>query len=78
MAKRSALALVTCAGLLTVLGFVMLMSTGGFSRSPERLESYRMKRQAVWLVCGLIGCAGAALTDYRKLQRFAWPILECP
>jgi cell division protein FtsW len=74
MAKRSALALVVCAGLLTALGFVMLMSTGGFSQESALDEWAGLKRQAVWLVTGLAACGLMALTDYHRLQRWAWPI----
>lgn len=74
MAKRSALALVTCAGLLTVLGFIMLMSTGGFSQESAHDEWAGLRRQTMWLGAGLVACMAAAMTDYHRLQRWAWPI----
>jgi len=74
MAKRSALALVTCAGLLTVLGFVMLMSTGGFSQESARDEWVGLRRQAGWLVVGLAAAGAMAMIDYHRLQRWAWPV----
>ncbi len=74
MTRRSAIALITCVALLTVLGFIMLMSTGGFSQESAHDEWVGMKRQAVWLGVGFIGCAIMARLDYHRLQRWAWPI----
>lgn len=74
MTRRSAIALITCVALLTVLGFIMLMSTGGFSQESAHDEWAGMKRQAVWLGVGFIGCAVMARLDYHRLQRWAWPI----
>lgn len=77
MAKRSAFCLIACVSLLIVLGFVMLMSTGGFSQESANDEWAGLKRQAVWLVLGLVGCTAMALTDYHRLERWAWPVFWC-
>jgi cell division protein FtsW len=74
MARRSALCLVACVALLTALGFVMLMSTGGFSQESGRDEWFGLKRQAGWLGVGLVACTAMALLDYHRLQKRAWPI----
>jgi cell division protein FtsW len=60
--------------LLTALGFIMLMSTGGFSQESAHDEWAGLKRQAVWLGAGLAACAVMAMLDYHRLQRLAWPI----
>ena len=74
MTRRSAIALISCVALLTVLGFIMLMSTGGFSQESGDDEWFGMKRQGVWLGVGFIGCAVMARLDYRVLQRWAVPL----
>ncbi|HWB02524.1 MAG TPA: putative peptidoglycan glycosyltransferase FtsW [Verrucomicrobiales bacterium] len=74
MARRSAFCLIACVALLTALGFIMLMSTGGFSQESAHDEWAGLKRQAVWLGAGLAACAVMAMLDYHRLQRLAWPI----
>ncbi len=74
MARRSAFCLIACVALLTALGFVMLMSTGGFSQESALDEWFGLKRQAVWLVVGLAAATVMALVDYHHLQRWAWPV----
>ncbi len=74
MARRSAFVLIACVALLVVLGFVMLMSTGGFSQESANDEWAGLKRQGVWLGIGVVACTCMALTDYHRLQRWAWPI----
>ena len=74
MARRSAFCLIACVALLTALGFVMLMSTGGFSQESGRDEWFGLKRQAGWLGVGLTACTLMTLLDYHRLQRYAWPV----
>ena len=74
MARRSAFCLIACVALLTALGFVMLMSTGGFSQEAGRDEWFGLKRQAGWLGVGLVACIVMAMLDYHRLQRGAWII----
>jgi cell division protein FtsW (lipid II flippase) len=74
MARRSAFCLIACVALLTALGFIMLMSTGGFSQESAHDEWAGLKRQAVWLGAGLAACAVMAMLDYHRLQRLAWPV----
>lgn len=60
--------------LLTVLGFVMLMSTGGFSQESAHDEWAGLRRQAIWLAAGVAGCTIMTMLDYHRLQRWAWPV----
>ena len=74
MARRSAIVLISCVTLLIALGFVMLMSTGGFSVESADDEWAGLKRQAVWLGVGLFACWAMMRLDYHRLQRWAWPV----
>jgi len=46
------------------------------SSSPTKKQSgdpyFYVKRQAVWLVVGMVGCIAAARTDYHKLDKYKW------
>jgi len=72
--RRTAFILLACVTLLTVLGFVMLMSTGGFSAESANDEWAGLKRQAVWLSIGLVACWTMMKVDYHRLQMAAWPL----
>jgi cell division protein FtsW len=74
MARRTAFFLIACSTLLMALGFVMLMSTGGFSAESARDEWTGLRRQAAWLAVGLVACWVMMKVDYRHLQRIAWPL----
>ena len=73
MARRTAFALIICVTLLIALGFVMLMSTGGFSAESEKDEWAGLRRQAIWLGIGLVACWVMMRVDYHRLERWAWP-----
>ncbi len=60
--------------LLIALGFIMLMSTGGYSQESANDEWAGMRKQAIWLLLGITGCWIMASVDYRGLQRLAWPV----
>lgn len=72
--RRSAFILLACVTLLTALGFVMLMSTGGFSAESAKDEWAGLKRQAVWLSIGIVACWTMMKVDYHRLQKAAWPL----
>ncbi|MEP6937100.1 MAG: putative lipid II flippase FtsW [Chthoniobacterales bacterium] len=57
---------------MLVIGIVMLFSTSAFARDSHGDVYFFVKRQAMWLGVGLIGCAVAALTDYHWWQRTWW------
>jgi len=72
--RRAAFVLLACVTLLIALGFVMLMSTGGFSVESQEDEWLGLKRQAMWLGIGLLACAVMMKLDYHRLQKAAWPV----
>ncbi len=72
--RRAAFILLACVTLLTALGFVMLMSTGGFSAESALDEWAGLKRQAVWLGIGVAACWAMMKLDYHRLQKAAWPL----
>lgn len=74
MARRSAFTFMACVVLLIALGFIMLMSTGGYSKESANDEWAGMRKQAMWLGIGLASCWFMASFDYRRLQRWAWPV----
>lgn len=55
-----------------VIGIVMLFSTSAFARDSHGDVYFFMKRQAVWLVAGLVVCTVAALVDYHLWPRTWW------
>ncbi len=59
---------------MLVLGMVMLLSTGAFARDAHGDPVYFVKRQALWLGVGLVGCCVAACIDYRLWQRYWKPL----
>jgi len=72
MHRRSAyLVFVAVLGLL-VIGIIMLFSTSAFAKESHGDVYAFVKRQAVWLVIGLVVCIIAALVDYHFWQRTWW------
>jgi cell division protein FtsW len=69
--KSAYLVFIAVLGLL-VIGIIMLFSTSAFARESHGDVYAFVKRQAVWLVIGLIVCAVAALVDYHFWQRTWW------
>jgi cell division protein FtsW len=74
MARRSLTLFLACSLLLTVLGFVMQMSTGGFSNGAGSDEWFTVRKQAHSLMLGLVLGSFLAWKDYRWLLRWAMPI----
>jgi len=76
MAKRSVSLLILSVGFLLGLGIVMLISTCAFSENSPADDIYKdAKRQVIWIVAGVLVCAGAACVDYRIFQRWIWWIV---
>jgi cell division protein FtsW len=69
--KSAYLVFIAVLGLL-VIGIIMLFSTSAYARESHGDVYAFVKRQAVWLVAGLIICVIAALTDYHFWQRTWW------
>ena len=72
MHRKSAYILFLAVLVMLVIGIVMLFSTSAFARSSHNDVYYFIKRQAVWLGIGLVGCMIGALVDYHFWQRTAW------
>jgi cell division protein FtsW len=61
--------LVFCVAALLALGMVML-----YSSSMAQVGARYLEKQLVGCALGLALCLGAAVLDYRKLKKFAWPL----
>jgi cell division protein FtsW len=72
MHRKSAYILFVAVLAMLVIGMVMLFSTSAFARSSHNDVYYFIKRQAIWLGIGLVGCTVAALIDYHFWQRTFW------
>jgi cell division protein FtsW len=68
--KAAVTILVFCVGALLALGMVMLYSAG-----MAQVGARYLMMQFVWGVVGLVACVVAAVSDYRRLKRFWWPLL---
>jgi cell division protein FtsW len=64
--------LVTAVVALTALGVVMLTSTGAYAQDAKGDPFYFLKNQLQWLVVGVVACVGAAIVDYRHLEKRWW------
>lgn len=71
MVRSSAYFLAVSSFLLIATGFVMLFSTAAHSVEGRGDALPVLKRQALWLVLGLISCAVTAAVDYRFWRRHA-------
>jgi len=72
--KKAVVGLLLSVITMLVMGMVMLFSTGAFARDAHGDPVYFVKRQAVWMAVGIVGCCVAACTDYRLWYRFWKPI----
>ncbi len=72
MHRKSAYILFVAVLVMLVIGIVMLFSTSAFARSSHHDVYYFIKRQAIWLGIGFVGCTVAALVDYHFWQRTWW------
>ncbi|HVF72167.1 MAG TPA: putative lipid II flippase FtsW [Chthoniobacterales bacterium] len=57
---------------MLVIGIVMLFSTSAFAKDTHGDMYVFVKRQAVWLVVGLVVCTVAAIVDYHFWLRTWW------
>lgn len=72
MHRKSVYVLVLAVTALIALGLVMLFSTGAFAQDSHGDPTYFVKRQAAWLVVGVIACIVGAWVDYQFWQRTWW------
>ena len=61
--------LVFCVAALLALGMVML-----YSSSMAQVGAHYLVKQLVGCALGIAMCLTAAVLDYRRLKRFAWPL----
>ena len=64
--------LVTAVVALTALGVVMLTSTGAYAQDAKGDPFHFLKSQLQWLAVGVFACVGAAIIDYRHLEKRWW------
>jgi cell division protein FtsW len=57
---------------LLVIGIVMLFSTSAYARDSHGDVYFFIKRQAIWIGIGLVGCIFAALVNYQFWQKTWW------
>jgi cell division protein FtsW len=72
MHRKSAYFVFVAVLALLVIGIIMLFSTSAFARESHGDVYAFVKRQAVWVVLGLIVCVAAAVIDYHFWQRTWW------
>ncbi len=72
MHRKSVYFLVLAVAAMLVLGIVMLFSTSAFAQDSHGDPVYFVKRQAMWLVIGIIACIVAAVMDYHFWQHKWW------
>ena len=57
---------------LLVIGIVMLFSTSAYARDSHGDVYFFIRRQAIWIGIGLVGCIFAALMNYHFWQKTWW------
>jgi cell division protein FtsW len=72
MRRKSAYILFLAVLALLVIGIVMLFSTSAYARDSHGDVYFFIKRQAVWVGIGLVGCIFAALMNYQFWQKTWW------
>ena len=72
MRRKSAYILFLAVLGLLVIGIVMLFSTSAYARDSHGDVYFFIKRQAVWIGIGLVGCILAALINYQFWQKTWW------
>jgi cell division protein FtsW len=72
MRRKSAYILFLAVLGLLVIGIVMLFSTSAYARDSHGDVYFFIKRQAVWVGFGLVGCIFAALMNYHFWQKTWW------
>lgn len=81
MEKQSTYILVLSVVFLSVIGIVMLSSTGAYASELLRYNDpyYAVKRQGIWLAAGIVACLLGASFDYRFWCRYwvLWYLIAC-
>jgi len=80
MERQSTYILVLSVVFLSVVGIVMLSSTGAYAPELPRDDPYyAVKRQSVWLVAGIFACVLGAVFDYRFWCKYwvLWYVIAC-
>src|SRR5262249_39683538 len=72
MHRKSAYILFLAVLGLLVIGIVMLFSTSAYARDSHSDVYFFIKRQAIWVGIGLVGCIFAALINYHFWQKTWW------
>jgi cell division protein FtsW len=72
MRRKSAYILFLAVLGLLVIGIVMLFSTSAYARDSHGDVYFFIKRQAIWIGIGLVGCILAALVNYQFWQKTWW------
>jgi len=72
MRRKSAYILFLAVLGLLVIGMVMLFSTSAYARDSHGDVYFFIKRQAIWVGVGLVGCIFAALVNYQFWQKTWW------
>jgi cell division protein FtsW len=72
MRRKSAYILFLAVLGLLVIGIVMLFSTSAYARDSHGDVYFFIKRQAIWVGVGLVGCIFAALMNYQFWQKTWW------
>jgi cell division protein FtsW len=72
MRRKSAYILFLAVLGLLVIGIVMLFSTSAYARDSHGDVYFFIKRQAIWVGVGLVGCIFAALVNYQFWQKTWW------
>ncbi len=67
--KKAVLGLLLSVITMLVIGIVMLFSTGAFAQDAHGDPIYFVKRQAMWIAVGIVGCCVAACVDYHYWER---------
>ena len=72
MRRKSAYILFLAVLGLLDIGIVMLFSTSAYARDSHGDVYFFIKRQAIWIGLGLVGCIFAALMNYHFWQKTWW------
>jgi cell division protein FtsW len=72
MCRKSAYILFLAVLGLLVIGIVMLFSTSAYARDSHGDVYFFIKRQAIWIGLGLVGCIFATLVNYQFWQKTWW------
>jgi len=72
MRRKSAYILFLAVLGLLVIGIVMLFSTSAYALDSHGDVYFFIKRQAIWMGIGLVGCIFAALVNYQFWQKTWW------